>query len=168
MDDLTGKISEILNDPQAMEQVNALAGMLGMSGNAPPSGTPAPKEPPPAATPLGALGNLGALGSLLGNNPPAAAPALDNDMAQTMMKILPLLGSIQQEDDNTRLLRALRPGTRLVLVGDADQLPSVGPGNVFSDLIRSGREERRHKLDEAAKIMQMLKLLPLLKSQGIL
>ncbi|MBQ6986562.1 MAG: ATP-dependent RecD-like DNA helicase [Oscillibacter sp.] len=37
------------------------------------------------------------------------------------------------------LLRALRPGTRLVLVGDADQLPSVGPGNVFSDLIRSGR-----------------------------
>ena len=36
------------------------------------------------------------------------------------------------------LLRALRPGTRLVLVGDADQLPSVGAGNVFSDLIRSG------------------------------
>ena len=39
------------------------------------------------------------------------------------------------------LLRALRPGTRLVLVGDADQLPSVGAGNVFSDLIRSGRIE---------------------------
>jgi len=36
------------------------------------------------------------------------------------------------------LLRALRPGTRLVMVGDPDQLPSVGPGNVFSDLIRSG------------------------------
>ena len=39
------------------------------------------------------------------------------------------------------LLRALRPGTRLILVGDADQLPSVGAGNVFSDLIRSGRVE---------------------------
>ena len=39
------------------------------------------------------------------------------------------------------LLRALRPGTRLVMVGDADQLPSVGAGNVFSDLIRSGRVE---------------------------
>ena len=39
------------------------------------------------------------------------------------------------------LLRALRPGTRLVLVGDADQLPSVGAGNVFSDLIRSKRVE---------------------------
>ena len=39
------------------------------------------------------------------------------------------------------LLRALRPGTRLVLVGDADQLPSVGAGNVFSDLIRSRKIE---------------------------
>ena len=35
------------------------------------------------------------------------------------------------------LLKALPPDARLVLVGDADQLPSVGPGNVFSALIRS-------------------------------
>ena len=36
------------------------------------------------------------------------------------------------------LLKALRPGCRLLLVGDPDQLPPVGAGNVFSDLIRSG------------------------------
>ena len=36
------------------------------------------------------------------------------------------------------LLRALRPNCRLILVGDPDQLPSVGAGNVFSDIIRSG------------------------------
>ena len=36
------------------------------------------------------------------------------------------------------LLSALRPECRLILVGDPDQLPSVGPGNLFSDLIRSG------------------------------
>ena len=36
------------------------------------------------------------------------------------------------------LLRALRPGARLVLVGDADQLPSVGAGNVLRDLIDAG------------------------------
>jgi len=36
------------------------------------------------------------------------------------------------------VLKALKPDCRLVLVGDADQLPSVGPGNVFSDIIRSG------------------------------
>ena len=36
------------------------------------------------------------------------------------------------------LLRALKPGTKLILVGDADQLPSVGAGNVLRDLIASG------------------------------
>ena len=36
------------------------------------------------------------------------------------------------------LLRALRPGTRLILVGDADQLPSVGAGNVLGDILESG------------------------------
>lgn len=37
-----------------------------------------------------------------------------------------------------RLLDALAPGTRLVLVGDTDQLPSVGAGNVLLDIIDSG------------------------------
>jgi exodeoxyribonuclease V alpha subunit len=36
------------------------------------------------------------------------------------------------------LLRALEPGTHLVLVGDIDQLPSVGAGDVLNDLIESG------------------------------
>jgi exodeoxyribonuclease V alpha subunit len=35
------------------------------------------------------------------------------------------------------LLRAMRRGCRLIMVGDADQLPSVGPGNMFADVIRS-------------------------------
>lgn len=36
------------------------------------------------------------------------------------------------------LLRALKPGTKLIMVGDADQLPSVGAGNVLGDILRSG------------------------------
>ena len=36
------------------------------------------------------------------------------------------------------LLRALKPGTRLIMVGDADQLPSVGAGNVLGDILKSG------------------------------
>lgn len=36
------------------------------------------------------------------------------------------------------LLKAVAPGTRLVLVGDSNQLPSVGPGNVLRDIIASG------------------------------
>ena len=36
------------------------------------------------------------------------------------------------------LLRALKPGTKLIMVGDADQLPSVGAGNVLGDILKSG------------------------------
>ncbi|MBO5990691.1 MAG: AAA family ATPase, partial [Lentisphaeria bacterium] len=36
------------------------------------------------------------------------------------------------------LFQAIAPGTTVVLVGDADQLPPVGPGKFFSDLIASG------------------------------
>lgn len=48
---------------------------------------------------------------------------------EASMVDLPLMSSV---------LRAMRPSARLVLVGDADQLPSVGPGSVFYDIIRSG------------------------------
>ncbi len=55
------------------------------------------------------------------------------------------------------LLKAIRPGTRLVLVGDVDQLPSVGAGDVLRDLIQAGivpvtrlstifRQDRRSKI----------------------
>lgn len=36
------------------------------------------------------------------------------------------------------LLQALKPGTTLIMVGDKDQLPSVGAGNVLADIISSG------------------------------
>ncbi|BFK80347.1 ATP-dependent RecD-like DNA helicase [Clostridium baratii] len=36
------------------------------------------------------------------------------------------------------LLKAIKLGTRIIIVGDVDQLPSVGPGNVLKDLINSG------------------------------
>ncbi|MBR2464433.1 MAG: AAA family ATPase [Clostridia bacterium] len=39
------------------------------------------------------------------------------------------------------LLAAIKPGARLILVGDANQLPSVGAGNVLRDIIASGRFE---------------------------
>jgi len=36
------------------------------------------------------------------------------------------------------LLKAVKEGTRLIMVGDVNQLPSVGPGNVLRDIIESG------------------------------
>ncbi len=48
---------------------------------------------------------------------------------ETSMVDVPLMHS---------LMKALRPETALLLVGDVDQLPSVGPGRVLADLIESG------------------------------
>lgn len=42
------------------------------------------------------------------------------------------------------LLKAVRPGCRMILVGDPDQLPSVGAGNVLKDMIDSGAVECVH------------------------
>jgi len=63
-----------------------------------------------------------------------ASRPLDRDLAavlvdETSMVDLPLLNALTE---------ALPPGCRLVLVGDADQLPSVGPGQVLADLVASG------------------------------
>jgi len=39
------------------------------------------------------------------------------------------------------LLRAIKPDSKLIMVGDSDQLPSVGAGNILKDLIASGKIE---------------------------
>ena len=47
--------------------------------------------------------------------------------------------SMMDEPLTAALLRAVKPGARVVFIGDADQLPSVGAGNVLHDLIACGR-----------------------------
>lgn len=82
--------------------------------------------------------------------------------AQTIHRLLemsPESGSFQRNEDNTleadvvvideasmvdvllldAVLRALSSEAALVLVGDADQLPSIGPGQVLHDVLESGR-----------------------------
>lgn len=155
MDDLAGKINEILNDPQAMQQMSALASMLGAqkeAGEQQGHTTQESQTQSAQAVPVGGLdqlgalsnlGNLSALSSLLGGQQNQQTPQnpLNGELMQTIVKIMPLLSQFQEEDANTRLLMSLRP--------------LLGP-------------ERRRKLDEAAKMMKMFRLLPMLKSQGIL
>ncbi len=79
--------------------------------------------------------------------------------AKTVHRLLGFTGEVFQHDENdpleadllvideasmldaplaAHLLRALQDAARLVIVGDVDQLPSVGPGRVLGDLIESG------------------------------
>ncbi|WCG34664.1 ATP-dependent RecD-like DNA helicase [Companilactobacillus farciminis] len=58
------------------------------------------------------------------------------------------------------LISAVQPGTQIVLVGDRDQLPSVGPGQIFADLINSDVFpttilKNIHRQDEDSTIIQL-------------
>lgn len=193
MDDLTDKISQMLSDPETMEQIKGLAGMLGQNNSQqePSGGLPAPggqggpsqensgKGGAPDPSALSSLlsnsadgkkgggPDLSALSGLLSNamdgkkggGPDLSAlsgllsggggkkggglmgagdllSGLSGDTIQSIMRILPMLSEVNKEDDTTRLLDALRP--------------FLGP-------------DRRKKLDESAKMLHMMKLLPLLK-----
>ncbi|MDD5952846.1 MAG: hypothetical protein PUC32_04240 [Oscillospiraceae bacterium] len=142
MDDLAGKLNELLNDPKTMQQVSALAGMLNAN---PPQSAPKQESPPQnsGGTGLANPAALNALAGLLGqqSNAPTPPPQQNQELMQTVLQIVPMLNSFQQEDDGTRLLRSLRP------------------------LLSA---ERQRKLDEATKIMKVFRLLPLLKSKGML
>lgn len=119
MDDFSQKIASLLGDAETMEKIKGLSGML--SGNS----SPQTKQSMPSA--------------------PSAAPiqsdSFPSETVGMMMRLAPLLQSVTQEDDSTRLLKALRPFLH---------------------------EERRAKLDEAVKMLSIIRLLPALKGMKIL
>jgi len=114
MDDLAGKLNEILHSPEGMQQVQELAGMLGLNASAP---APAAAAPP-------ALPGLGGV-----------SPELMN----AVLRLAPLMQSVQQDDDTTRLLQALRP------------------------LLSEARQQR---VDRAMQMVRMLRILPQLQESG--
>ena len=71
----------------------------------------------------------------------------ENQSMITDISVAPIDGDIVIVDETSMvdlflmnyLCKALYKGTKLVLVGDIDQLPSVGPGNVLKDIIESGQ-----------------------------
>lgn len=124
MDDLSSKISGILSDPQAMEQIKGLGEMLGLSNND--AHLPLHKEEKKDK-------DENVIQGIFGDSSP--------DMLNAFSKLVPMMSSLKKEDDTTRLLSALRPFLS---------------------------ETRRKKLDEASKLIRIMKLLPMIKDVGIL
>lgn len=91
-ENFTEQLQSMLGDPKTMEQVSALAKMLGNSGNQ--------NNPQPPPLPQPAAPNLTGLRNLLGSDP---------QMLQTVGRLLPMLQASQQEDNATRFLHSLRP-----------------------------------------------------------
>lgn len=115
MDDLNEKLARLLSSPDSLNKIQSAMAALGGEGSAP---YPHPAPPPPASP----------------------APSGLPDLAM-LSKLTPLLAGMGKDDDDTRLLRALRP------------------------YLHGPREKR---LDEAVQLLRLSKLLPLLQQQGVL
>lgn len=114
MADLSETIGSILNDPSAMEQIKALGGMLGIGGDDQSSQPSKPESP--------------------------GLSAIDPGMMGLMMKLMPLMGRLREDDDSTRLLYALRPFLS---------------------------EKRQSRVDGAVRLLSIIRVLPLLKESGL-
>ena len=121
MDDLSEKLSSILSDPQAMKEVAALASQLGIEQPG------VHKEQAHAQH-----ANVQAAPDQHARMQSVSQP----DEAAMLSGLLPMLGTLRQDDDTVRLLEAMRPFLS---------------------------EERQLKLDKAKRLIKVMKLMPLLK-----
>ena len=141
MDDLLGKLQQILSSEEGQAQLREVASMLGVGEG-------------------GGMPDLSALQDILGGNSQSNANAHNTQNAQntqntqyqqepadggpdigTILRIAKAFSGTGGEDKNTQLLYALKPHLR---------------------------EENQHKVDEAAKILRLIALLPLIKDSGLL
>ena len=124
MEDLTGKISDILNDPTMMNTLKGLTGLLDPSEQ-----KNSEQEDSTEKSNSDSCDN------------DSSGFGLSPELIQMILKIMPILSSIKKEDKYTRFLDALCP-----LLSEAKQ----------------------EKLKGASKILQIIRLLPLLKETGLL
>ncbi len=124
MSELQDKLNQILSNPEALAQVQSLGEQLGLTKKSEPP-QPAPSSPAP---------NQSATAQPLGEG------ILGGDMMNTIARIAPLMSSIKQDDNTTRLLDALRPFLS---------------------------EEKQQRLDKAEKMLRILKIMPLIKTSGL-
>lgn len=150
MDDIGSALSNILSNPQTMQQIMSLASQLGLGEGTPPASDPpalqpayAPANPPPPPSPpeTGAFIPAMGAGPQAGNGAPGAAQALPGGLdIAALSRVAQMMGSLNTRDQNVELLLALKPH--------------------FG-------EKRRKKVDDAIRIMQLIRLLPALKETGI-
>ncbi len=141
MDDLASMITQFLSSEDGMNQLRSVSAALGL----PDIGAAAPQAgqnsfvPPPVnnngGTPAG--GGIPFFSSQGSSSSQAGAPSLD---LNTIMLMQRAISALNQDDQNTELLRALKPH--------------------FS-------EERAKKVDDAIRILQLIRLLPLVKDLGL-
>lgn len=131
MADLESTLSGILSDPDAMSKIMELGKSLGLTGN---------DEPTPSAKESKEKSDISPLASLFKGSPFESTSKKDFDTPELMGKLasfLPLLSKMNQEDETTALLCALRPFLS---------------------------EQKRKRLDDASKMLRLMRILPFIRS----
>lgn len=156
MDDLSATIGAILNDPQKMEQLRAVAQSLGMNPPASENAPPSPAQTPPqnggfdpAALSSMLQGFQAMAGAAGGAQQQSAAPGAASQQAAgsgginlgAITKISEIMNVYNQNDKNTDLLRSLKPH------------------------ISTGRSS---KVDDAIRLMQLIRVWPMVRDSGLL
>lgn len=148
MEDMASALGSLLNNPQTMQQIMNLANQLGLGGEGaapaadaqPSAAAPPPAQPQAQAQPAPSLQNLFTPPPAQPAAPSAAANLLGSLDVNTIAKVSQILQGLNTRDSNVELLLALKPH--------------------FG-------EKRQKKVDDAIRIMQLVKMLPLLKETGI-
>ncbi|WMJ82569.1 hypothetical protein ACS3UN_03045 [Oscillospiraceae bacterium LTW-04] len=138
MDDLASMITQFLSSEEGMNQLRSVTAALGL----PDPGSAGPQAGQNSFVPPqtgNASPNSGGIPffSSESSSSQAGAPPLD---LNTLMLMQRAISALNQDDRNTELLRALKPH--------------------FSD-------ERAKKVDDAIRILQLIRLLPLVKELGL-
>lgn len=149
MDNLQDILSSVLSDPDAVQKLRSLGNELGLTSdsrdNTPQnrSGNSSPSSQSGAPFDLSALtGLLSSSGNPSANQSQGlSGSALSPDTMQSLARLMPLFAGLNKEDETTVLLNSLRP----FLSGD-----------------------KLRRLDEAGKILRVMRILPQLRSTGIL
>ena len=126
MDDITSKITELLNDPEGMQKISSMANTLMQSNN---------------DNTNNISDIISAVTTKQNEDNSADNFSIDPMQIGNIMKMMSLIKQQNTDDDNTRLLLALKPH--------------------LSD-------ERKKKVDKALSLLKIAKLLPVLKESGIM
>lgn len=122
MDDLMNKLQTVLNDEESMKQIRELAGMLGADGGSQQSPLPRPSPEPSTGFSFPPMGEQSGIDPM------------------KLMQLGQVIQNASREDDNIRLLMALRP------------------------LLKA---ENQVKLERIIKLYRLMNIYPALKQSGL-
>lgn len=140
MDDLSGKINDLLSDPESMQRIKSLASMLSGSAGGSGGGTSAPQDDQQQESYSGGNPLAGFAPTNMGQSPQGGGTSDFNIDPAMLMKISGAMQMMNRPDPRVDLLMALRENLSI---------------------------HRQKKVDDAVKILRLLSLMPMLKEQGI-